>query len=46
MKPGQYTFHEATVPDGYKAVTDIEFTVDEKGQVAILSAKSDEAKGC
>ncbi|MGT2755157.1 SpaA isopeptide-forming pilin-related protein [Streptococcus ovis] len=41
---GRYTFHEVTAPTGYKVVTDIEFTVDEKGQVAIISAKGDEAK--
>ena len=44
LKPGTYTFHEVAAPNGYKVVTDITFSVDETGQVAILSARADEAK--
>ncbi|MEY8463453.1 SpaA isopeptide-forming pilin-related protein [Streptococcus merionis] len=44
LKAGRYTFHEVAAPTGYKVVTDIEFAVDEKGQIMIISAKADEAK--
>jgi len=44
LKPETYTFHEVAAPNGYKVVTDITFSVDETGQVAILSARADEAK--
>ncbi|WP_303972019.1 SpaA isopeptide-forming pilin-related protein [Streptococcus merionis] len=44
LKAGRYTFHEVAAPTGYKVVTDIEFAVDEKGQISIISSKADEAK--
>lgn len=35
IEPGTYTFHEEVAPDGYLAVTDFEFTVEEDGTVTL-----------
>ena len=38
LAAGTYTFHEASAPSGYKAVTDITFTVGSDGTVAVTDA--------
>ena len=35
LEAGNYIFHEESAPDGYKVVTDIEFTVSEDGNVIV-----------
>ncbi|MGF0039939.1 VaFE repeat-containing surface-anchored protein [Peptoniphilaceae bacterium SGI.131] len=40
LKPGEYILHEEAAPSGYKVVTDIEFKVDEKGQLSILNTNT------
>ena len=43
LKPGQYIFHEEVAPDGYLAVTDIHFSVDETGQVTVTNVNGNTA---
>ena len=38
LAPGVYTFHEATAPTGYLAVTDIVFQVNLDGTVTVVNA--------
>lgn len=38
LAEGTYTFHEVVAPTGYKAVTEITFTVDANGQVTVDNA--------
>lgn len=35
LKPGKYTLHEETAPDGYITVTDIDFTVKDDGSIEV-----------
>ena len=35
LEEGNYIFHEESAPEGYKVVTDIEFTVSEDGNVTV-----------
>jgi tetrahydromethanopterin S-methyltransferase subunit B len=37
VKPGTYTFHEVSAPDGYVTVTDITFSVDKDGNVTVIT---------
>ena len=48
LKPGNYIFHEEAAPNGYLKVTDIKFTVDNNGNVKVVSFEKDDkvvAKG-
>ena len=44
LKPGEYVFHEEAAPNGYVAVTDITFTVDEAGKITVTDTKADYAE--
>ena len=44
LKAGEtYTIHEETAPSGYYTISDVNFTVDEKGQIT-LAGSSDDVK--
>ena len=44
LKVGEtYTIHEETAPSGYYTISDVNFTVDEKGQIT-LAGSSDDVK--
>ena len=42
LKPGNYIFHEEAAPNGYLKVTDIKFTVDNNGNVKVVSFGKDD----
>ncbi|MBI5993092.1 MSCRAMM family protein, partial [Clostridium perfringens] len=42
LKPGNYIFHEEAAPNGYLKVTDITFTVDNNGNVKVVSFGKDD----
>ncbi|WP_275895680.1 SpaA isopeptide-forming pilin-related protein, partial [Streptococcus intermedius] len=44
LKAGTYTFHEASAPTGYLAVTDITFEVDVQGKVTVKNANGNGVK--
>ena len=44
LKAGTYTFREVAAPNGYLAVTDITFEVDEQGMVTVKAANGNEVK--
>ncbi|MGI6590748.1 MAG: SpaA isopeptide-forming pilin-related protein [Eggerthellaceae bacterium] len=44
LAPGTYIFHEASAPDGYKAVSDITFSVDVNGKVKVIKASGNAVK--
>ncbi|MSE05473.1 hypothetical protein GKC34_06490, partial [Lactobacillus salivarius] len=39
LKPGTYTFHEISAPEGYEVVTDFTFTVEANGEVTVGESK-------
>ncbi len=42
LKPGNYIFHEEAAPNGYLKVTDVTFTVDNNGNVKVVSFGKDD----
>ncbi|MGT2785127.1 VaFE repeat-containing surface-anchored protein [Streptococcus merionis] len=42
LLPGNYIFHEEAAPDGYLAVTDIEFTVGQDGNITVTKVAEDD----
>ncbi|MGX7069926.1 SpaA isopeptide-forming pilin-related protein [Gemella bergeri] len=44
LEPGEYTFHEAAAPNGYKKVTNITFTIDKDGKVKVTNVNGNTVK--